>query len=608
MLSIAGKPVFAKAMAGDTEFGLLPAWVFRFQPVNFYKVAPCKRARCDLARIRMANHFFRADLLDSKSKNIASAAVILALASAASSLLGILRDWLLANRFGAGADLDVYYAAFRIPDFIYNILVFGGITVAFLPLFSDYYSKDGKSAWRFANNTLNVFFALLAGLSAILFIFTPQLMMMVAPGFSPDQMAKTVLLSRMMFLSPIIFGVASIFSGILQYFKKFLAYSLAALFYNFGIILGIIFLAPEFGIVGVAAGVIAGALFYLFVQLVPAFRCGFRYEPVFSLGEPSLKRVFGLMLPRTAGIAANQINLIAPTFIGSTLAAGSITVFNLANNIYSLPAGIIGVSFATAAFASFSKYFAQSQTEKLALKFSETYRQIGYLAVPAALLLFVLRRPVVDFLYYHGQFTESDALLTSAVLGLFCLGIYFTAMMPVMFRLFFSLRDTATPTLTTVFSVAANIAMNLWFVAALKSGAAADAARSVFGLRGIADVSVLGLALAYSAANALQFALLVFLFYRKNAVLARTKEILVSFLKTMAAGIFMAVAVYLLIGALPKSSPAQEFLNLAVAGIAGVLIYLLATLLLRAPEIVSIITFLQSKWNKRTEPITTSQN
>ncbi|MFA6376630.1 MAG: murein biosynthesis integral membrane protein MurJ, partial [Candidatus Paceibacterota bacterium] len=480
----------------------------------------------------MANHFLNADVLDSKSKNIASAAVVLALASAASGFLGILRDWLLANRFGAGADLDVYYAAFRIPDFIYNVLVFGGITVAFLPLFSDYYLKDNDHGWRFANNTLNVFFGLLVALSVIFFIFTPQLMALVAPGFSSDQLAKTVFLSRMMFLSPIIFGAASIFSGVLQYFKKFLAYSIAPLLYNMGIILGIVFLAPQLGITGVAIGVIVGALFYLFVQLIPARHCGFHWQPVFNLREPSLGRVFGLMLPRTAGIAANQINLIAPTFIGSTLAAGSITVFNLASNLCSLPAGIIGVSFATAAFASFSKYFAQGQVQNLAQKFSETYRQIGYLAVPAALLLFVLRRPMVDFLYYHGQFTQTDALLTAATLGVFCLGIYFTAMMPVMFRLFFSLRDTVTPTSTTVVSVIANIFMNLLFVDALKSGIWADAARRVFGLQGIADISVLGLALAYGVANALQFTLLVFLFYRKNPELARTKEIVLSFLKT----------------------------------------------------------------------------
>jgi len=536
----------------------------------------------------MANYFFNGGLLNVESRGIALPAAILAIASVASRLLGVARDWLLANRFGAGPDLDVYFAAFRVPDFIYNILVFGGIVVAFLPLFSDYYVKNKDEAWRFANNTLNVFFGLLVALSIILFIFTPQLMVLVAPGFSAEQMIKTVMLSRLMFLSPIIFGIASIFSGILQYFKKFLAYSLAALLYNLGIIAGIVFLAPSLGIFGVGIGVIAGALLYLAIQIVPAIGCGFRWALVFNLRETSLKEVFKLMLPRTAGIAANQINLVVPTIIGSMLAAGSIAVFNLANNIYSLPVGIVGVSFATAAFASFSQYAAAGHMEKLAQKFSEAYRQIGYLVVPASFLIFVLRRPIVDFLYYHGQFTYEAARLTSASLGLFCLGIYFAALMPLMFRLFFALRDTASPTWTTVISVAANIVMNFWFVGALKTGVFAAAARNIFGLQGIADISVLGLALAYGVANALQFALLAFLLYRKNAGLVRAGEIAASFLKTLAAGIFMAVAVYLLIGVMPLATPIQLFFGLAVAGIFGVAVYALATLLLRSPEIISV--------------------
>jgi putative peptidoglycan lipid II flippase len=547
----------------------------------------------------MFNHFFNGNLINAQSRGIALPAMILAVSAVASRLLGVLRDWLLAARFGAGPDLDVYFAAFRIPDFIYNILVFGGIAVAFLPLFSDYYEKDRKSAWRFASNTLNVFFAFLVLLSAILFVFTPFLMNYVAPGFSPEQSAQTVFLSRLMFLSPIIFGIASIFSGVLQYFKKFLAYSLAALFYNLGIIAGIVWLAPTMGIMGVGIGVIAGALAYLIIQIAPAMKSGFLWRPVFSLGDPSLRRVFRLMLPRTAGIAANQINLIVPTVIGSALAAGSIAVFNLSNNIYSLPVGIIGVSFATAAFAEFSKYAAAGQFDELARKFSAACRQIGYLSIPAAFLIFVSRDPIVNFLYYHGQFTREAASLVSASLGIFCLGIYFAAMMPVMFRLFFALRDTASPTITTLIAVAANIAMNYWFVAALQEGSFAQAARDIFNLNGVDDVAVLGLPLAYTVANILQFGMLWILIYRKKSGLVRTKEIASSLFKSLAAGIFMAIAVYLVIGIVPVSGHAADFLSLAAAAATAAAVYFPATFLLRSPEIAAAGYLLKSKWSKK---------
>lgn len=547
----------------------------------------------------MFNHFFNGGLINSQSRGIAVPALILALSSIVSRLLGVLRDWLLANRFGAGSDLDIYYAAFRVPDFIYNILVFGGITVAFLPLFSDYHSKNKKDAWRFANNTMNVFSVLLAIFCSVFFVFTPQLMDWIAPGFSPEQTSRAALLTRLMFLSPIIFGIASVFSGVLQYFKKFLAYSFAAVLYNVGIIAGIVFFSPWMGIAGVAIGVIIGALFYLAIQVLPAVGCGFSWKPVFRLGEPSLRRVFGLMLPRTLGIAANQINLIIPTIIGSTLAAGSIAVFNLSNNVSSLPIGIIGVSFATAAFAEFSKYAAAGKIRELADKFSSAYRQIGYLAVPAAILVFVLRDPIVGFLYYHGQFTQNAAQLTAAALGIFCLGIYFSSVMPLMFRIFFAFRDTVSPTLTTVVSVAANIFMNYWFVAEMTDGGALSCfARDVFDLQKTADIAVLGLPLAYVVANALQFVMLWILLFRKNAALARTKEIVISFLKSLAAGIFMAIAVYSTIGALPSDWRAGDILPLILGGIVAAAAYFAATVLLRTPEAVVFWRLLKNKWSK----------
>jgi putative peptidoglycan lipid II flippase len=411
----------------------------------------------------------------------------------------------------------------------------------------------------------------LALLCAIFFIFAPQLVLWVAPGFSPDQLAQTAFLSRLMFASPIIFGIASIFSGILQYFKKFLAYGLAAPLYNLGIILGILFFAPSTGIAGVGVGVILGALLYLAVQIAPAMVCGFAWRPVFDLRAESLKKVFALMLPRTLGIAANQINLIVPTIIGSALAAGSITVFNLANNIFSLPVGIIGVSWATAAFAPFSRYFAEGQIEKLARKFAQTVRQIGFLTVPAAILLFFLAMPLVEFLYYHGEFDLNGVLNTVLVLQVFCWGIYFSAVMPVMFRLFFAMKDTASPTWSTVISVAANVALSFWLAAR-------------FG--------VAGLALAYGLANGLQFLILWFLLWRKNRKLILAKEISVSSSRSVGAGILAAIALYLTMGVLlPALTP---FLTLVAGGGIGGAVYLFAAWILKSPEIKEL---LPKKWN-----------
>lgn len=533
----------------------------------------------------MFNHFFSGGWINAQSRGIALPALIVAISSLISRLLGVFRDWLLAERFGAGPELDIYYAAFRVPDFIYNILVFGGITVAFLPLFSEYYEKSPAAGWRFANNLLNVFFVFLAAAGLIGFVFAPQLAATIAPGFSPMQLEQTAALTRLMFLSPLIFGVASVFSGILQYFKRFFAYSLAAPLYNLGIIAGIVLLAPAMGIMGVGIGVISGALAYLMIQIIPAVKSGFVWRPIFDPGAPSLKRVWPMMLPRMAGIAANQINLIAPIFIASGLATGSIAVFNLSNNIFSLPVGIIGVSYATASFALFSRYFAENRIADLAQKFSQTFRQIGFFVLPAAILIFLLRIPLVEFLYRRGEFGAEAAALTAACLGVFCLGIYFSAVMPVMFRLFFAMRDTFWPTISTIIAVVANLAMNVWFVAAMRNGGDIFV-RRIFDLPE-GDVAVLGLALAYGAANILQFLLLFLFLFRKNSALVNTKEIICSFLKCAGAGILAGIALYLTI----ESSMIKSADNLAILAAGAsvfAITYLLAAAALRLPEIAAI--------------------
>src|SRR3989344_1399684 len=288
-------------------------------------------------------------LFNFQSKTITSAAIVLAGSSLISRILGLFRDRLLAGVFGAGSELDVYYAAFRIPDFIYSILIAGGIIVAFLPLMSEYFLENKEAAWKFVNNILNVFLFFLIFISLGLFIFAPVITKLITPGFTPQQLAMTVLLTRILALSPILLGVSSIFSGILQYFNKFLAYGLAPIFYNLGIIFGIVFLAPYSGILGVAAGVIIGAFLHLAVQIPSALLSGFKYRPIFDFKAPGLKRVLFLMIPRTFAVFSLQSNYVVMTAIASTLAVGSITVFNLANNIQHFPSGIVGVSFATAA-------------------------------------------------------------------------------------------------------------------------------------------------------------------------------------------------------------------------------------------------------------------
>jgi len=460
----------------------------------------------------MLNRFF-----NFQTKTINQGAMILGFSALISRLLGLIRDGLLMARFGASPDLDIYFAAFRIPDLVYNVLIGGGIVVAFLPLFSKVYSKDQKKAWQFTNNTLNIFLFLLISFCLILFIFTPVLIKWVAPGFNSQQKAQAVYLTRLMFLSPIFFGLSSIFSGLLQYFNRFLVYSLCPILYNLGIILGILFLSPVLGILGVALGVILGATFHLLIQIYPAVSCGFSYKPIFNFQTPEIRKVFSLMVPRVFGMAAQQINLIVITAIASTLSSGSITVFNFANNLQYFPIGIIGVSWAIAGFPRLSKAWAKAKKEEFINIFRSLFWQILYFIIPASFLIFIFRIQIItiilkvgSFILGASQFSSLAIQLTAASLGLFCLGLWAAALIPLILRAFFALQDTKTPTLIAIFTMILNIVLSFTFVALLKESTLLQATiLKVFRPQAIEGLEVLGLPLAFSSSSISQLTLLL---------------------------------------------------------------------------------------------------
>jgi putative peptidoglycan lipid II flippase len=397
----------------------------------------------------------------------------------------------------------------------------GGVLVAFLPLFSEYFAKDEKKAWEFSSNCLNVFLFLLILLSLFLFIFTPYLVKMIAPGFGYGETQKTIMLTRVMFLSPIFFGLSSIFSGILQYFDRFLIYGLCPILYNLGIIFGILFLSPKFGILGLALGVVMGAFFHFVIQVPTALSCGFNYKPIFNFKDSKISRLFILMIPRTLGVSAFQINLVVINAIASTLGEGTISIFNLANNISYFPIGIVGISFAVAAFPSLSKTWAEGGKKEFFRKFSLVFRQTLYLVFPISILIFILRNQIVDIILKNGLFSVFSAKLASSSLGLFCLGIFALALIPIVLRAFFSLKNTKTPTLIALISMSVNIFLSFILTQALKFPRVGwhfflqKFLVNFFSLQGIQDVSVLGLALAVSFSAIFQLILLLFFLFKE---------------------------------------------------------------------------------------------
>lgn len=452
-----------------------------------------------------------------QTKNINSAAFILVLTSLISAILGLIRDRLLAGKFGLGDELDVYYAAFRLPDFISMTLIIGAIGAAIIPIFSEQLVKSREDAFKYLSNLLNVFLVFLILLGLILFIFAPNIISLIAPGFSAEKKDLTVLLTRIMFLSPIFLGISSIISGILRVFQRFLITSLAPLVYNLGIIIGILFFFPLFGLQGLAWGVVLGGIFHLLIQLPILKGLGFRPKKVFHLFEPGFIKTFNLTFPRSIGLAANQINLIVVTAIASSLAVGSIGVLSLAEGLSRPLFTLIGVSFSIAAFPSLCLAFSKKDKEKFEQIFSSTFSKILIFTLPLSLLLFLLRDFLIKIIFKVGKFGLVDAKLTAAAFGLFLIGIFAQSLLLLLAKAFYARQNTKTPALVSVLGMIFNIFFAFFLVKLLSfPNPFQNLIVNFFDLTGIKNIEVIGLPLAVSLSAIIQFLILLILFRRKR--------------------------------------------------------------------------------------------
>jgi len=405
-----------------------------------------------------------------------------------------------------------------------------------------------------------------------------------------------------MFLSPILFGISSIFSGILQYFNRFLVYSLAPILYNLGIISGILFFVPIFGLFGLAYGVILGAFLHLFIQIPSVKASGYCYRPFFNFKYPGLRKIFRLMIPRTIGQASYHLNLIVITAIASTLASGSIAIFNFSNNLQWFPVGVIGVSFAVAAFPTLSRAWIRQQKEKFLESFSSVFRQILFLIIPVSILMFVLRAQLVRLILGTGQFGWLETRLTAASLGLFSFALFASSLIPLSARAFFSFQDTKTPVIIAIFSMVLNIILCFLFVWLLKfPNLFQNFMVNFFKLQGIKNISVIGLPLALSISGIFQISLLLFFLYRKIGDF-KQKEICQSLKKILLSGILMIPFVYLALKIVAIFVNMQTFFGVfcqtIFAGLVGVFIYTVGTRFLKSSELKTIKSSILRQFTK----------
>lgn len=521
-------------------------------------------------------------LLNKKSGGLHHAAFLLALASIGAKLLAILRDRLLASNFGAGESLDIYYASFRLPDLLYVFsLLFISVT-ALIPVLLEEKQKSLEESRQLINSAFSLFFIFIVLILVLSFFILPYLVCFIAPGFSGDQAQLFIKISRILLLSPFFLGLSNLVSSVVQSHGRFLVYALSGVLYNFGIILGLVFLYPKFGLAGVAWGVIIGSLLHLFIQVPVLFGLGYFPRFTFHIAFSKIKKVVLLSFSRTAGLTVNQLVLMALTAIASFLAAGSISVFNLASNLQSIPVGIIGLSYSMAAFPLLARKFIQQDKESFISSVVSSFNHILFWILPFSALFIVLRAQIVRVILGAGAFNWADTKLTAASLALFSVSLFAQGLILLLARAFYAAGKTKLPFLINVFSSLFIIISAFFFLLILKNF---EAARAMFEkFMRVSDVSgssVLILSLAYSLGSVLNFVLL-FYFFKKDfgGILPKIKK---SFFQISLVSVVVGLSAYGFLNLFAGFFNLNTFLGvLGQGGFAGLCSFIFGLLFLKA--------------------------
>lgn len=496
---------------------------------------------------------------------VGKAALIIGVLTLLSRLVGFFRQFLFASKFGLSDTLDIYVAAFRIPDTIFNLLILGTLSAAFIPVFSSYYLKDKQHAMEIASTVLNTALLGMLALSTLLFIFAHPLTKLIVPGFDGEKLAQTVVLTRLMLISPIIFTASNVFSSILSSFKRFIAVNVAAILYNVGIIIGLILFYPTMGMLGLGLGVILGALLHAGIQFPAIYKLGFRWQPILNLKDKGVRQILKLFIPRIFGLDISVISLLIASFVGSLLAEGSIAAYTLANDLQAVPLGIFALSTATVLFPILSENFAQNDEERFLKNLQRAVTQILLFIIPISIWMLLFRAQIVRFIYGHGEIGWEQTILLFNALGVFTLALFSQSLVPLFARAFYARQNTKTPVIIGLFSMIIN---------AISSYALAIN----YGVVGI----VAGFAIASFCNCAMLFLILRFQLHKKlpaTIMHAMDLYLLKDITKIVSAALFSGVIsygyLYLIEPFINTRTTLGIFIQVSFAGTAGLLAYIM---------------------------------
>ncbi len=522
------------------------------------------------------------ELLKNEHKSILSAAMIIAASYLSSALLGLVRNHLLAARFFGGleGDLDVYFAAFVIPDTIFQLLVVGAVSAAFIPVFQEYTKRGKEEGRELANASLTTVGLVLSLISILILIFARPLAGLIA-HFPPAKLDLMANLIRIMSVAQLLFTLSAFLTGILQAQRRFLIPAIAPLLYNLGTIIGILLFSSRFGIYSAAIGVVIGAVLHVAVQWPLAKHLGFAPSPLFKPNHPGVKTIIKLMPPRTLALGLDQIERWVAVNLTSLMAAGSLSIFSFARQLYALPVSLFGVSLSQASFPTLADEANNPDKTKFKATLSKSILEIFFFALPASVLVLVLRIPLVRIAFGARNFPWEATLLTGRALALLSLSIAPLSISQILARSFHALKNTRTPLYVGATTMVIFTASS-YFITQRSS------------------LGILGITAAMSLANFLDFLFLYLLLRRQIGRL----DVGLRTLKMLAATVFTGLSLWLPMRLLDRfvfdtTRTIPLMILTFIVSLVGFLVYLLFSKILRIEELGEVLRLAKKLGNWR---------
>lgn len=520
------------------------------------------------------------------------ATILIAIFSVLSKILGLLRVVVFANRLGAGEEFDIYVAAFRLPDFIFNLLILGTLSVAFIPVFVEYLQKNKEEAVKIASTFFNFAFLIMGALAVLGILFSDFLVKVIVPGFDAVAQAQTSDLTKILMLSPLFFALSSVLTSILHSHKRFLFAAIAPLFYNLSIIFGVLFFYPKYGLWGLGLGVIIGAFLHMILQLPGALALGLRPFAYLDLKNEGVKRIGRLFLPRIIGMDLGQISLLAAAVLGSFFASGTLSVFYIAYDLVTVPVGVFAVSFAIAAFPALSELAGRGDKQALRNFFSTTTVQILFLIIPISVLMLLLRAQIVRLIpgaIQGTKFTFEDTRLTAQTLGFFVLSLFAQSLVPLLSRSFYAMQNTIIPVVSGLIGGVLNVGLAI-ILSRLYRGPES-------------------FALAFTIAITVHLLIMFMILHRRLRGLD-DEFLFVRIIKISIASVIMGIVTFLVLYIVAPLVNMQTYLGIFLQTISALAVasitYLGAGLLIKLPETKQLVIILRSWFSKFTKPLTSA--